>query len=114
MLAVHVAGVAPLCLIGLCVGLRARSSAAVAITNLLFFGLAVLSGLWVPLFLFPRTLQLLAQLLPTTHLAALALGAIGGNAGTLGLGAGAHAAILAGFTAALSFLAWRGWAKAER
>jgi ABC-2 type transport system permease protein len=109
MLAAHLGGVPPLCLIGLAVGLRAHSSAAIAITNLLLFALAVLSGLWVPLFLFPPILQELAQLLPTTHLAALALAAIGRDAGGPYMGAGAHVAILAGFTAALGLLAWRGW-----
>jgi ABC-2 type transport system permease protein len=108
LLAVHLAGAAPLCLLGLSVGLRARSSAAVAITNLLFYGLAVLSGLWIPLFEFPHVLQELAWALPTTHLAALALGAAGQPVpGT----AAAHAACITAFTVGLGALAWRGWAR---
>jgi ABC-2 type transport system permease protein len=114
MLAVHLAGVAPLCLLGLCVGLRVRASAAIAISNLLMLGLAVLSGLWVPLFLLPPLMRTLAQLLPTTHLAALALGAIGRDAGGPALSAAVHAAIVVAFSAAFGILAWRGWRRAWR
>jgi ABC-2 type transport system permease protein len=114
MLAVHLAGVAPLCLIGLCVGLRTGSSAAIAITNLLFFGLAVLGGLWIPLIVFPPALRALAQILPTTHLAALALLAIGRSAGPQEAGALVHVAVLSAFTAGLGVLAWRAWAKGGR
>lgn len=114
MLAAHLAGVAPLCLLGLCVGLRTRSSAANAISLLLLLGLAFLSGLFVPLFVFPNTLRMLAQFLPPTHLAALALEAIGVDPGPPALGAGGHGAIVVAFTAAFGILAWRGWTRAWR
>jgi hypothetical protein len=68
----------------------------------------VLSGLWIPLFEFPQALQELAWALPTTHLAALALGAAGQP--VLGTAA-AHAACITAFTAGLGALAWRGWAR---
>jgi ABC-2 type transport system permease protein len=111
LLAVHLAGVAPLCLIGLCVGLRARSSAAIAISNLLFYGLAVLSGLWIPIFEFPRLMQTLAEGLPTAHLAALALGVVGQR--TSGVPA-VHISVVAAFTVLLAMVAQRSWVRGMR
>jgi ABC-2 type transport system permease protein len=106
----HLASVLPFCLLGLCVGLRTSNSAAMALTNVLFFGLAILGGLWIPLFVFPHAMQIFALLLPSSHLAALALAAAGQPAGVPAV----HGLVLVGFVAALSVLARKSWTEAQR
>jgi ABC-2 type transport system permease protein len=103
--------VVPFCLLGLCIGLRARSSAAIALSNILFLALAVLGGLWIPLFVFPHWMQDVAVALPTTHLAALALSAAGRTSAGGNLG---HAAAVAAFAVVFAALAWRSWTRAMR
>jgi ABC-2 type transport system permease protein len=121
LMGVHLVGVAPFCLVGLCVGLRASGSVALALANILFVALAVLGGLWLPLFLFPAWLQHFALGLPTYHLGALALATVGGNfacsaaAGAVAacgetLPAGMHWVFLAAFTLALAAVARHSWA----
>jgi ABC-2 type transport system permease protein len=73
LLLVHLAGAVPTCLLGLTVGLRLGSSGAMGVTNLLFLALAVLGGLWIPIYVFPQWMQGLALATPTFHLAGLAL-----------------------------------------
>jgi ABC-2 type transport system permease protein len=106
LLMVHLLSVLPFCLLGLCIGLRTGASAAMALTNFLFIALAVLGGLWVPLSMFPPALQSVALALPTYHLSALALQAvghgIGGSAMMHGLAAVAYVALFGSF-------AWRAW-----
>jgi len=109
LLVVHLASVVPFCLLGLCIGLRFGGSAAMALTNILFFSLAVLGGLWMPLSMFPGWLQHVAVALPTYHLGALALQASGGA--TAG-GAVQHALVVAGCAALFAAIAWRSWARA--
>jgi ABC-2 type transport system permease protein len=109
LLVVHLASVVPFCLLGLCVGLSVGGSAAMALTNILFFSLAVLGGLWMPLSMFPVWLQHVSVALPTYHLGALALQASGG--GTAG-GTLQHALVVAGFAAVCAAIAWRSWARA--
>jgi ABC-2 type transport system permease protein len=109
--AVHLASVVPFCLLGLCVGLRASGSAAMAVTNVLFFALAVLGGLWVPVFLFPDWLQQVSTLIPTAHLAALALGAAGRRVAG---GPWEHALEVAAFTVVAAALAWRSYVRVPR
>lgn len=111
MALVHLAGVLPFCLMGLCVGLRASTSAAMAISNILFFGLAIVGGLWIPLFVFPQWMQAIAVVLPSSHLAALALHAAGQPViGNLLV----HAVAILGFTAVFAVVAWRSWTRAAR
>lgn len=103
----HLAGVVPICLLGLVVGLRFGSSGAMGVTNVLFMALAVIGGLWFPVYLFPQWLQAIAVGMPTYHLAELALGASGRAIVGEPL---VHALVLAGFTAlfaAAAALAWR-------
>jgi len=73
LMTVHILATLPFILIGLTVGFLLRASGAVAVANLLFMGLAVLGGLWIPVAVFPPTLQSIAQLLPSFHLAEIAL-----------------------------------------
>jgi ABC-2 type transport system permease protein len=106
LLSVHLLSVLPFCLLGLCIGLRTGASAAMALTNLLFIGLAVLGGLWMPLSMFPRALQQFALALPTYHLSALALQTVGHG---IGGEAWVHALCVVGFTGLCGGLAWRAW-----
>ena len=88
-------GTLPFCAIGLYIGLSVSAKAAPAVVNLIYLPMAFLSGLWVPIQLFPSRLELAANIFPAYHLAQLAL-AIQGN----GLGAPwyLHAGILAAYT----------------
>jgi ABC-2 type transport system permease protein len=111
LLVVHLASVVPFCLLGLCVGLRVGGSAAMALTNILFFSLAVLGGLWMPLSMFPDWLQRISIALPTYHLGALALQATGRP---IAGASSEHVLIVAGFVAVCAAFAWRSWARAGR
>lgn len=77
LFAVHMLSVIPFSLLGLFVGYTVKAQGAVAVANVLFFPLAVLGGLWMPIFVFPAFLQAVAQLLPSYHLAQMALIAAG-------------------------------------
>lgn len=70
---VHILSTLPFILIALSIGFLLKANGAVAIANLLFMGLAVLGGLWIPISIFPAIMQSLAQLLPSHHLAEIAL-----------------------------------------
>ncbi len=73
LFAVHMLSVLPFSLLGLFLGYTAKAQGAIAFANILFFPLAVLGGLWMPIFVFPAFLQTLAQILPSYHLAQMAL-----------------------------------------
>lgn len=77
LVAVLLVGTLPFCAMGLWIGALARGQAAVAIVNLVYLPMAVLSGLWIPLMLFPPLLQALAPVWPAWHLSQLALGVVG-------------------------------------
>lgn len=82
-------GTLPFCALGLWVGSLVHGQAAVAVINLVYLPMSVLSGLWMPLFVFPTVLQKLAVVWPAFHLSQLALGTIGQIQGVrLGLHAG--------------------------
>jgi len=80
LLGAHILSTLPFILIGLTIGFLLKANGAVAIANLLFMGLAVLGGLWVPIFIFPSIMQSIAQVLPSYHLSEIAL-AISGAPG---------------------------------
>lgn len=99
-------GAVPFCAMGLAMGLWLSPQAAPAVVNLLFLPMAFLSGLWVPLMLFPSWLQSLANGLPPYHLAEIALHVVGAKpAASLGVSITA----LAGFTALFLAVAAVGW-----
>lgn len=100
---VVLAGVLPLCTLGLAIGAWARAQAAVAIVNIVFLGMAVLSGLWFPIFVFPEVLRDFANALPAYHLAQLALKVVRLD---VGQPTALHLAVLGGQT--LVFLAVAG------
>ncbi len=69
----HVLSTLPFILIGLTIGFTLSVNAAVAIANLVFMGLAILGGLWIPITLYPNAMQKLALALPSYHLGEIAL-----------------------------------------
>lgn len=75
--AVLLIGVLPFCALGLWIGSMVGGQAAVAIVNLVYLPMAVLSGLWMPLFVFPEFMQKLAVVWPAWHLAQMSLGVVG-------------------------------------
>ena len=88
---VVLAGVIPFCALGLAVGAWSRGRGAVAITNLVFLPMAMLSGLWIPIAIFPAALQDIANVLPAYHQAQLALKIIAMDGGQATL---LHVAVL--------------------
>jgi ABC-2 type transport system permease protein len=91
---------------GLAVAFLASPTAAPAIANMAFIGLAFASGMFVPLDQMPDVVRSIAPLLPTYHYAQLAWGAIGAaDEGTITslLWLAGYAAVLLGLAA----WAWR-------
>ncbi len=104
MLAVLVAGTLPFCAMGLLIGALVRGTAAAAIVNVVYLPMALLSGLWVPLFVFPPIVGKLAFIWPSFHLSQIALG-VAGQIKVVPYAL--HFAVLVGFTIALTLLAAR-------
>jgi ABC-2 type transport system permease protein len=101
-----IAGSIVFCAMGLAIGCYTAPNAAPAVVNVLFLPMSFCSGLWLPLPLLPKVLQLVAQFLPPYHLAQLALRQVGFAA------AGAawqHIAALVAFTVVFLLLARRGF-----
>ncbi len=73
MLAVHLGSVFPFALMGIVLGYSLKGQGAVAIANVLFFLLSIVGGLWIPLHVMPAWMGQAAVLLPSYHLAELAL-----------------------------------------
>ncbi|MEO8160239.1 MAG: ABC transporter permease [Arenimonas sp.] len=70
-------GTMPFCALGLWIGALVKGQSAVAVVNLIYLPMSVLSGLWIPLMIFPPILQKLAVVWPAWHLSQMALGVIG-------------------------------------
>lgn len=102
VVAIALLGTLPLCMLGLLVGLSVSAKAAPAVVNLVYLPLSLLSGLWLPIALFPEAMQWFAWLLPTFHISQLALSTIDA---TLGFPVYLHAAVLITQTLALFFVA---------
>lgn len=109
---VLILGTLPFCALGLAIGLRAGGQSSPAIINLIYLPMSILSGLWVPLHLFPHWLQAFAQALPAYHLSRLALGIVHMGGSSNG-NAAAHLLYLAGFTSVCLFAALRGWRRIQ-
>lgn len=73
----HVLSTIPFMFIGLIVGFSLSSGGAIAVANILFFTLAILGGLWMPVYAFPELMQNLSQFTPSFHLGELALAIVG-------------------------------------
>lgn len=104
------AGAVPFCALGLAIGVWLSPNAAPAVVNLVFLPMAFLSGLWVPVMMFPEWLQRIAPVLPPYHLAAIALDVAGAqSAASIPF----HAAVLAAFTAVFLAVAAAGWRRIQ-
>ncbi|WP_417704692.1 ABC transporter permease [Rheinheimera aquimaris] len=101
---VMLAGSVPFALLGLLLGLSLSDKAAPGVVNLIYLPMAFLSGLWLPLFLFPGWLQQLAWLWPSFHLSQLGLKVIAQDQGNSVL---AHLGVLALLTAVLATICAR-------
>lgn len=71
------AGTLPFCAVGLLIGVVARAAPAVAFVNLVYLPMALLSGLWMPLQVFPPWLQAVGEWLPPRPLSEMALSLVG-------------------------------------
>lgn len=105
-----VCGAIPFCAIGLAAGLWLTPQAAPAVMNLIYLPLSFLSGLWVPLMVFPEWMQRMARALPPYHLSAIALDIVGGQPAA---GRVLHVAVLGGFTVVFLAVAAAGWRRME-
>lgn len=103
-------GAIPFCAMGLAAGLWLSPQAAPAVMNLVYLPLAFLSGLWIPLMVFPGWMQQLAVMLPPYHLAAIALDVVGGKPADSVL---VHIAVLAAFTIVFLAIAAVGWRRVQ-
>jgi ABC-2 type transport system permease protein len=79
LMATMVIGSIPFCAFGLAIGYFAKPNSAPSIVNMLYLPLSFLSGLWMPISVFPNTLQKLAMWLPPFHFGQLALHVVGFN-----------------------------------
>lgn len=70
-------GALPFAALGLLIGTLVRTQAANAIIQILYLPLGFLGGLWMPIYLLPKFLQVGAQLLPSYHFGQLNLWAVG-------------------------------------
>jgi len=77
LVGILVAGSIPFSAMGLAIGYFAKPNSAPAVVNLIYLPMSFCSGLWIPLFLLPHGLRVLATFLPPYHLAQLALNAVG-------------------------------------
>jgi ABC-2 type transport system permease protein len=62
---------------GLLIGSLVPARGAVAVVNLVYLPMSVLSGLWFPITMFPEVMQRSALVLPAFHLGDLALTIVG-------------------------------------
>jgi ABC-2 type transport system permease protein len=105
LVAILVAGSIPFSAMGLAVGYFAKPNSAPAVVNLIYLPMSFCSGLWIPLFMLPHGLQVLAKFLPPFHLSQLALNAVG--MGMNPTPAWGHVESLLAFTLiCLGFAAW--------
>ena len=77
MIALTIVGVVPFACMGMALALLIPANSAPGITNMIYLPMSFLGGLWVPIMLLPKVLQHFALLMPTYHLAQLALDVFG-------------------------------------
>jgi ABC-2 type transport system permease protein len=102
--AVMVFGCIPFCLGGLIIAFTVPPTGAPGIVNLINLPLSFAGGLWFPITMMPRFLQLIAPWLPQYHLGQLALGAIG---------AVEHVLALAVYCVVFGAGAWRAYRRSD-
>lgn len=85
-------GAMPFLALGTVIGTMKRIDTASAIANILYLSISLLGGLWMPLEIFPNTLQTIGKILPTYSFGNGAWNIVDGKAPDL-----ANAALLAGY-----------------
>ena len=113
LLLTHMLATLPFILIGLTLGFLLNANAAIAFANIVFMGLAILGGLWIPIFVFPDTMQSIAKALPTYYLGEIAL-AVSGQPPSPGQGAreiGGHITMVIYMTIGLTALTVFAWTR---
>lgn len=108
--ALMVVGSLPFVTLGLWIGSIASATSAIAIVNLIYLPMGLLSGLWFPLMLFPPFLQTAAHILPAYHLSQLGLKIVEMDAGGSVL---YHACVLGAQTLVFVFLARVGFKRMQ-
>jgi ABC-2 type transport system permease protein len=103
LLATGALGVLPFCALGMFVGTLIKGQGAPGLLNLVYLPMAFLSGLWLPLAMLPKALQVLAPAWPSYHLNQLSLAAVGMPHGPVA----GHALVLAAYAALFLALAAR-------
>ena len=105
LLGILVAGAIPFGAMGLAIGYFAKPNSAPAVVNLVYLPMSFCSGLWIPLFMLPHGLQVVAKFLPPYHIAQLALNTVGMKMDPSS--AGGHVEFLVAFTLiCLAVAAW--------
>jgi len=104
-------GSLPFCAIGLAMGLYLKSNSAPAVVNLVYLPMAFLSGLWVPITMFPQALQTIANILPPYHLAQLSLKVIDLD---VGANIGLHIGVLLAYFIIFMALASKAYYKKDK
>ena len=108
---VVLSSVFPFCALGLAIGAWVKAQSAVAIVNLVFFPMAFLSGLWMPITLLPSFLQDLAVVFPAYHQSQLALKVVGMDQGG---STGVHVLMMGVFTAVFLVVAAVGFRRVSQ
>jgi len=83
LLVTGILGVVPFCAMGMLIGTLVKGQAAPGVVNLIYLPMAFLSGLWIPLSMFPSFLQKAAPIWPSYHLNRIALDSVGFEQGAL-------------------------------
>jgi ABC-2 type transport system permease protein len=103
LIGVFLLGSIPFAAMGLLVAVLVPANSAPGIINLIYLPMSFASGFWMPVTMLPHWLQRIAPVLPTYHLAQLALPIIGAAPGGQVL---THIEALAGYTLVLFGAAW--------
>ena len=101
-------GVVPFALIAILVGQFAKPAFAQPLFMVIFMGLAILGGLWVPLSIMPSWMRTVAQFLPSYWLNRIGQMGAGATGATGATGVIEPALVLAGWTVVLAaVIVWR-------
>ncbi|MEO0576316.1 MAG: ABC transporter permease [Pseudomonadota bacterium] len=106
----HMLAAVPFSLIGLLLGFSFGSGAAIAVSNIVFLGFALLGGLWLPIMLFPAIMQTAANAIPSFHLAEISLSIVDKDTAR---SVSTHLAVIAAMTVVLAVLATRAWRRQQ-
>lgn len=108
--AIILVGSVPFTALGLLIAMRVPPKAGPGIINLIYLPVSFASGFWMPVRLLPHWLQAIAPVLPTYHLAQLALAVFGLAPRS---GAPTHWMVLGGFTLLMFAAAWITFVRSE-